>query len=213
MVDTLDLAYGRITELVGGLSDRDLLAATRCHGWGVAEVLNHLLHDAQRALVAFATPHPGPADRDSVSYWAAFGAADSSTRGTWSVKRSTAAFMNGRGAVMLWQQTAPAAVRAAARADGYVTTQGHVLTVPDFVATLVTEAVIHHLDLIVHLPDAPAPDPAALAVAVETLDGLLARKAAGVARPAGWSAEDYVLCATGRERVTGPLSELLPLLS
>lgn len=50
--------------------------------------------------------------------------------------------------VRIWADTAPAAVRAAGTADpqGCITTQGHVLRVADFLATLTTEAVLHHLD-------------------------------------------------------------------
>ena len=59
-----------------------------------------------------------------------------------------------------------------------------------------------------NLPAAPAPDPEALAAAVETLDGL-ARfvepatvNDARSGRPPGWSAEEYVLKATGRIPLT-----------
>jgi hypothetical protein len=81
-----------------------------------------------------------------------------------------------------------------------VTTQGHVLAVPDLLMTLATEAAIHHLDMTVHLTAAPAPEPQALAAAVDTLDGLSRTGDAGTAagRPPRWSAEQYVLKATGR---------------
>ncbi len=217
----LERAYGGISDLAAGLSDHDLLTATRCHGWVVADLLFHVTGDAQRALAAFATPADGPADRDFATYWTGFAAepvgASGSVEGIWSIKRSAAAFFNGRGTTMLWQETAPAAVRAAhlAHADGFIETQGHVLAVPDFIATLVTEAVIHHYDMIVNLPDAPAPDDAALAVATRTLDGILALKSGDprARRPAGWSAGEYLLRATGRELVDGPLANYLPLLS
>ena len=54
------------------LTDDDLLRATRCRGWVVADVLHHLLEDARRALVTFASPVAGPSDVDHVSYWPAF---------------------------------------------------------------------------------------------------------------------------------------------
>jgi hypothetical protein len=187
----------------------------------VADVLFHLLCDAQRALVALAGPASGPPDRDFISYWTGFVAeADDPAPAAWWVRRSTAAFRDGTGVVTLWRETAPAAVRAAGRADpdGYVTTQGHVLAVPDFLVTLVTEAVIHHLDMIVRLPWAPGPEPEAAALATRTLDGLLG--SAGGFRPDSWTAEEYLLKGTGRAAlsardrdVLGEAAERFPLLS
>lgn len=112
-----------------------------------------MLCDAQRTLVALATPAAG--------------------------------------VLRVWQDTAPAAVRAALAADpaGFVATQGHVVAVPDFLATLATEAAIHHLDLRTDHP--PAWE--ALEVAGQTLDGLL-----GTARPPAPDLPTYILEATGR---------------
>jgi hypothetical protein len=199
-------AYEGIGRLAATLSRDDLLEFSRCRGWVVADVLFHVLCDAQRALVALASPHPGQSDRDFVSYWHGFAGDGDPIPGAWSIKRSAAAFRDGLGSIALWQETAPAVVRAAHAADpdGYVTTQGHVLAVPDFLMTLATEAAIHHLDMTVQLPAAPAPDPDALAAAVDTLDGLSRIVNAGSAdgthagRPPHWSAEEYVLKATGR---------------
>jgi uncharacterized protein (TIGR03083 family) len=216
----LDRAYRGVDELAAGLTGSDLLAFSRCHGWTVVDVLFHLLCDAQRALVALASPVPGPPDRDFVSYWTGFAAeADNPGPAAWWVRRSAAAFRDGTGVVALWQETAPAAVRAAGRADpdGFLTTQGHVLAVPDFLATLVTEAAVHHLDMTVQLPAAPGPDPDAVALAARTLDGLLG---SDVARPSGWTAEEYLLKGTGREPLSnedrgalGKAAQRFPLLA
>jgi uncharacterized protein (TIGR03083 family) len=194
----LTKAYGAITDLTARLRPADLLAFSRCHGWVVVDVLFHVLCDAQRALVAFATPATAPADRDFVSYWSGFAAqAGDPAPSAWWVRRSASAFRDGTGVLALWQETAPAAVRAAGRADpeGRISTQGHVLSVPDFITTLATEAAIHHLDMAVNLPDAGEPEPAALALAVATLDGLLGPD---VPRPGAWGDVEYVLKATGR---------------
>jgi hypothetical protein len=98
-----------------------------------------------------------------------------------------------------------------------IATQGHVLAVADFLATLVTEAVIHHLDMIAHLPTAPSPDWHAVALVTRSLDGLLGP---GVSRPDYWSTEEYLLKGTGRvplsPRDRGALAEAterFPLLS
>jgi hypothetical protein len=217
-VDGLSAAYGSVTDLTTRLSRSDLLAFSRCHGWSVVDVLFHLLCDAQRALVAFATPTDMPADRDFVSYWTGFAAqAGDPTPSAWWVRRSAAAFRDGTGVVALWQETAPAALRAAGRAEpgGRIGTQGHVLTVPDFMATLAAEAAIHHLDMTVNLADAVEPDAAALDLAVATLDGLLA-----VARPPEWTQTEFLLKATGRVGLSaqdrtalGEAAGAFPLLS
>lgn len=179
-------------ELTAAVSEIDLLQPTRCAGWAAVDLLFHVLCDAQRALVTLATPADGPADVDYVTYWTPFkpgvGGADGHA---WWVRRSASAFTRPSGVVRVWQDTAPAAVRAALAADpaGFVATQGHVLAVPDFLATLATEAAIHHLDLQTDRP--PASE--ALALAGETLDGLL-----GTARPPQLDLPTYVLEATGR---------------
>lgn len=195
-------AYDGITAVVDGLDDADLQRATRCQGWLVADLLLHVLGDAQRALVALASPADGPADVDDVSYWRGFPAGDDqAARHAWWIRRSASAFDRPSGIVRLWTETAPAAVRAArsANPEGYVTTQGHVLRVPDFLATLTTEAVVHHLDLTPHLPTAPPPGQLAVDVAVSTLDGLLSDDAV---RPAGWDDQEFLLKATGRISLT-----------
>jgi uncharacterized protein (TIGR03083 family) len=210
-------AYDAVTATVLPLTDDDLLHATRCRGWVVADVLLHLLEDARRALVAFVSAVPGPSDVDHVSYWS--GDAVAGRHSAWSTRRAASAFERPSSIVALWAETAPAAARAAAAADPstFVATQGHVLAVPDFIATLVTEAVVHHLDLSVSLPAAPAPPDSALAVAVSTMDGLLSDE---VVRPATWSPTDFLLKASGREPLTardrlalGEAAGWFPLLS
>lgn len=221
VVSALDAAYAGITRVVADLDDRDLLLPSGCHGWSVTDLLFHVTLDAQRALVAFASPAAGTADVDSVSYWwSQPGSGDPEAalaHGQW-VRRSAAAFAKPSGVVRQWTDTAPAAVHVARMADpdGCVATQGHVLTVPDFIATLVTEAAIHHLDLIASLPGAAEPAPEAVAVARSTLDGL-----AGPERlPPHWDEREALLKATGRadltaadRRALGARAELFPLLA
>ncbi|TDC39947.1 hypothetical protein E1211_02860 [Micromonospora sp. 15K316] len=176
---------------------------TRCRGWLVDDLLLHVLCDVQRALVALASPADGPADVDQVSYWRAspWSGGDAEARHARWIRRSAAAFDRPAGLVEVWCDTAPAAARAAAAADpsGYVTTQGLVLRVPDLLATLTTEAVVHHLDLVLELPDAPLPGPRAVRVATGTMDGLLD----DAVRPARWDEHEFLLKAAGRL----PLSE------
>ncbi|MEU8180576.1 maleylpyruvate isomerase N-terminal domain-containing protein [Micromonospora sp. NPDC049044] len=200
--EALAQAYDGITAVVGDLDDAGLRRATRCQGWDVAALLLHVVGDAKRALDALATTVDGPADVDDVSYWRDFPGGDDEAAGhaRW-VRRSAAAFDRPTEIVNLWRDTALAAVRAARSADpeAYVATQGHVLRVPDFLATLTTEATVHHLDLTLELPDAPPPGPLAVRVAVATMDGLLSDDAV---RPAAWDDNDFLLKATGRIPLT-----------
>ncbi|MEU5867514.1 maleylpyruvate isomerase N-terminal domain-containing protein [Nonomuraea sp. NPDC047529] len=179
-------------ELTVTVNESDLLRPTRCAGWAGVDLLFHVLCDAQRALVAFATPADGPPDVDHVTYWSSFQpAAEGADAHAWWVRRSASAFARPSGVLRVWADTAPAAVRAALAADpaGHVATQGHVIAVPDLLATLATEAAVHHLDLQAGRP--PARE--ALELAGETLDGLL-----GADRPSHLDLPAYVLEATGR---------------
>jgi hypothetical protein len=83
----------------------------------------------------------------------------------------------------------------------------------DFLAIWAAEAAVHHLDLVVDLPDAPPPAPASLRVTRDTLDLLLGRQV-----PVPFDDEAYALKGTGRLPLTdeeaqalGPLSERFPL--
>ena len=220
VASALDHAYSGVTAVVADLDDLDLLLPSGCRGWSIADLLFHVTLDAQRALVALATPAAEPADVDFVSYWRSFtdaGDADAAlAHGQW-VRRSAAAFIRPSGIVQRWTETAAAAAHAAGTTDpdGRVATQGHALTVPDFLATLVTEAVIHHLDLIVSLPDAGDPAPDAITLALATLDGL----AAPDGLPAHWSEREALLKGSGRaeldgadRRALGGRAEMFPLI-
>ncbi len=148
VLDTLEAAYRNVTTVAGGLGEADLMRPSRCAGWAVADVLYHELLDARRALRTFASPADGPPDRDDVSYWRDYapdGAASGDGAPAYAeesaaharyVRIAAAAYPPGALA-WEWSETAAAACRAG-RACGHpaVTTQGHVLTVADFAATL-----------------------------------------------------------------------------
>lgn len=220
---TLGRTYGRLTEAVQGLSDQDFARPTRCKGMDVGPLLVHLLYDAERALMAFATPSTSQPDRDFVSYWQDFPAhaEDAPEPDTNFVQAVASAYRRpSRTLVGHWRELSEAAVRAAAVAladkGRRIETQGHVLHAADFVATLVLEATVHHLDLILEFPDAPEPDPEALQVTARTLDGLFGPEAWD---EIGWDTTTYVLKATGRVPLTdedldmlGPHAARLPLI-
>ena len=198
LATTLGRTYGRLTETVQGLSDADFERETRCDGMAVGPLLVHLLYDAERALTAFATPSTAEPDRDFVTYWADFPVGSASD--TSFVQVVASAYKSpSQQLVGHWRELSEAAVRAAAVAltdkHHLIETQGHVLRVGDFVATLIMEATVHHLDLTLELPDAPEPDPEALQVTARTLDGLFGPEAWDVI---AWDTTTYVLKATGR---------------
>ena len=62
-------AYSELSRLVGSLDGTDFLQPSRCAGWSVADVILHVLLDAQRALVTFGTPATKPPSTDHVAYW------------------------------------------------------------------------------------------------------------------------------------------------
>src|SRR5690348_13154263 len=165
-----DAGYQKVTSATAGLGEADLMRPSRCAGWAVADVLYHELLDARRALRTFASPADQSPDCDDVSYWTDYapsGSADfaeESAAHARYVRIAAAAYPPGALA-WEWSETAAAAVRAGrACTHQAVTTQGHVLTVADFAATLAVEAAVHYLDLTVALPGSPAPDPASLAL-------------------------------------------------
>jgi hypothetical protein len=95
-----------------------------------------------------------------------------------------------------------------------VLTQGLVLALSDFLATLITEAVLHHLDLIGTWSAARLPADSAMDVALATISGLL-----GDTRPpANWDGRETLLKCTGRLSLTesdrmifGPSADELPV--
>jgi mycothiol maleylpyruvate isomerase-like protein len=231
LATTLGRSYQKVTEVVATLVDADFERPTRCRGMTVGALLVHLSYDAERALIAFASPTKAPPDRDYVTYWRDFpgqgdpedaGAEqDEADAGLRFTRAVAAAYEHpSKGLVRHWIELSEAAVRAAhaasARPDGRVTTQGHALAVPDFLATLVVEATVHHLDLIVDLAGAPEPDPEGIQLTARTLDGLFGPQAWDVI---GWDLTTYVLKATGRLTLVdadldmlGPHAGKLPLL-
>jgi uncharacterized protein (TIGR03083 family) len=209
MAAALASAYRGFTAVVAPLRDAELLLPSGCRGWTIADLTVHLTQDAQRALVTLATPAAGSPDVDFVTYWRDFPGDDPSVgsgHARW-VRRVAAAFDRPTDVVDVWTELSEAAVRAATVADpdAPVSTQGHVLTVADFLATLVTEAVIHHLDAVVSLTEAPAPGPDATAIARSTVDGLFGP--GGL--PPTWSAGEALRKATGRTPLTAADRESL----
>lgn len=196
----LDDSWARVTRTVEALSPREFLRPTRAEGWCVVDLLFHLLLDAQRALMAMATPEPGPPTTGTAVYFRAASATDAS-RGVAEldharfVRVAASAYASPAGLVRHWRDTSAAACRAVAAADRArrVGTQGHVITVGDLTETLVVESTVHHLDLVVGLRDAPPASPAGLALVRRVLAEQLGRPL-----PVRWSDEEAALKGSGR---------------
>jgi hypothetical protein len=198
-LEALGEGYGRLNDLLGSRGEWELLSPTRCAGWSATDLIFHLVWDAQRSLVALATPAQAEPDLDYVSYWRGWPRRDDAAlRNAQFVRASAAALATTTGVVDLWLRTSIAVLTLARAAmpSLKVHPQGHVLTLPDLLATPVVELTIHHLDLLPGLPG-PGPGPRALALLRETLDGLL-----GCTCPGDWPTEVYALKATGRELLT-----------
>ena len=210
-------SYQAVTDDASKLDEDELARPSRCLGWSRGDLLFHMLLDAQRALVTFATPAAGEPDVDFASYWAPFQpGAEGYLRHARIIRRIASAFDSDLAVVALWAETAAAAARAGAAlpADVKLATQGHVLAAADFLATLAVEATIHHLDLTDGETSLAGPSGPGLAVTRETLDGVL-----GQPVPVGWDDVTYPLKATGRAELTdgdraslGELADRLPLL-
>jgi len=210
-------SYRAVTADLEQLREEDLARPSRCLGWTRADLLYHMLLDARRALVTFATPAAGTADVDFVSYWAPFrpGAEGYDAHARF-VRRAASAYRSDLVIVAQWSETAAAAVYAASAlpGDAKVATQDHVLAAGDFLATLAVEATIHHLDLAAGDQAFAGPSGPGLDITRETLDGIL-----GQPVPASWDDVDYALKATGRAQLTaedrarlGALADRFPLL-
>jgi mycothiol maleylpyruvate isomerase-like protein len=195
MGDLLAELYETILVTVRHRADRDLARPTRTE-WTVRELLFHQLLDAQRTLVALASPTDERPDVDSVSYWQPFfpDSEWNEPHATF-VRVSASAYATGEGLVEHFALIAGGAGRAVGAADAgaHVQTQGHVITVADLTSTLVVEATVHLLDLTVHLAAAPTPPAAALAETRRVLEGLH-----GAALPTSWDDTEAALKGTGR---------------
>jgi hypothetical protein len=213
VLDALDVLVG----VVGVLDDRALLAASRCRGWTVGDVLVHVHLGLQEMLLGLVTPTHEPADTDAAGYWTAPPPATDpdadDLAGVRFVRLVASAYRRPTGLVAhLLPTVGGVATAVRASGAGQVRFQGHVLTTGDFLATWACELAVHHLDLRAELDLVP-PAPSALTIARATVEAL-----AGGPLPREWTDEDAVLLGTGRvplgpsHRDLGPAVARLPVL-
>lgn len=208
---------GAIEQFVGtveALSDYDMLAASRCYGWAVLDVVTHVRVGLQEMLGAFTAVTPDPADQDAASYWGEFaGDSDPVDPILWT-RRTSSAYRRPRGAVQHLQMAADAVGGAAEQMqEGRVKFQGHTLTTGDFLATWAVELAVHQLDL-GHTLDVVAPTPDSVNMARNTIEALL-----DTPLPTDWSDITCTLLGTGRrspsaieQQHLGPIASRIPAL-
>jgi hypothetical protein len=198
-VSLLGTAYRDLSGVLGSLTRAEGWEPTGCDGWTVVDLGFHLLSDARRCLVALNTPAQGPPDTDAVDYWRSWRPPEpGDEEELWSTRVAASVHGGLPGISGRYAETSAAALVAAARVEptDLIGTQGRVLTVADFLSTLVVEAAVHHLDLVVRL-DRPGPAEGPLAEVRRVLEGLF-----GAPLPTSWDDVAAARRGTGREALT-----------
>ena len=183
--------------IAGDLSDHDLLAASRCRGWTVADVLTHVHLGLQEMLLGIVSPSESTPTVDAGTYWSQAppsnddGASD--TDHVRYVRLVTSAYQRPSGGIRHLAVTGSTVMRAASRLPATdLDFQGHVISTGDFFATWAVELAVHHLDLGLEVIMEP-PVAAALDLARQTVEEL-----AGGTFPPSISETDVILIGTGR---------------
>jgi hypothetical protein len=167
------------------LDDHALLAASRCWGWTVVDVVSHVrlgLEEVGSCLLTAGTCDAAP-DRDAATYWLTPppGSSTDEVAGLVAIRRVASATRVPRGALPPLVRVAQALPLAAERLpDGVLAFQGGVLTTGDFLATWAVELAVHQLDLAREIDLAP-PTSDALDLARRTVEALAG---AGLPAPA-----------------------------
>ncbi|MEV0057062.1 maleylpyruvate isomerase N-terminal domain-containing protein [Saccharopolyspora shandongensis] len=195
-MDLFSRSWAALRSAVAELSDEDFAQPSGCAGWLVRDLVCHLIIDAQDVLITLVTPADAEPTRDAVTYWAVSGTPPTGDDPLDAlIVRLAAAYEQPELLKFHLDDVGSAAGRAAELADPNlaVSTQDMVLTAGDYLSAYVLEWTLHHLDLIVHLPDAAGPPAEGLARTREMLEEI-----AGTAFPASFSDEDALLIGTGR---------------
>lgn len=200
IVDLFSCSWAALRTAVADLSDEDFAQPSGCTGWLVRDLVCHLIIDAQDVLITLATPAETEPTRDAVTYW---DIAETPPTGDDPLDaltvRLAAAYEEPWLLKFHFDDVGSAAGRAGELADPdlRVGTRDEVFTVEDYLCVYVVESTLHHLDLIMHLPDAAEPPAEGLARSREILE-----KAAGTAFPTSLSDTDALLIGTGRRTPT-----------
>lgn len=207
-----------LLDVCAGLDDDQLLAASRCRGWTVGDVLVHVHLGLQEMLLGIVSTTDAVPDTDAAGYWRLDVPSNDvdadEVAAVRFVRLVGAAYRRPVGLLGHLRPTAGGvATAAAALAPGALRFQGHVLSTGDFLATWAVELAVHHLDLGREL-ELPPPAPSATRLARTTVESL-----AGGSLPGAWPDQEAVLLGAGRLRMTdrqirqaGPIAGRLPVL-
>lgn len=198
-------ALDALVDAARGLDDKELLAASRCRGWTVGDVLVHVHMGLQEMLLGVVSPTGAAPDVDAATYWQqdlpSNDAEADDVAGVRFVRLVGAAYRRPTGLVNHFTPTAAGVARAvSSMGEHNVAFQGHVLTPGDFLATWAVELAVHHLDLGAELALA-APAATAMRLARATIEALSGEL------PATWTDETAVLVGTGRLALTDAQAE------
>ncbi|MFH9427556.1 maleylpyruvate isomerase N-terminal domain-containing protein [Streptomyces sp. NPDC017615] len=215
--DGFSLSWSALRAAVAGLADADFGRPSGCAGWLVRDLVCHLVIDAQDVLITLVTPAGTEPTRDAATYWTVTHTPPTGEDPLDALTvRLAAAYEDPALLKFHLDDVGSAAGRAARLADpaARVATQGQVLTASDYLSAYVLEWTLHHLDLIAHVPHAPAPPSGTLAAARALLERI-----AGAPFPAALSDTDALLLGTGRRAPTpgerallGPLADRVPFV-
>ncbi|GAA2827664.1 maleylpyruvate isomerase N-terminal domain-containing protein [Crossiella cryophila] len=183
------------------LDDTKMLAASRCHGWTVGDVIAHVHLGLQEMLLGLVSPTDAEPDTDAAGYWQGRlpGTGNEAERigQIQYVRRLTSAYRRPTGLLGHLRPTADAVSRmVSALPPTTVRFQGKILASGDFLATWAVEVAVHHLDL-KHELTLPPPAPTALKLARTTVESL-----AGAPILPALDDEVVVLAGTGRVPLT-----------
>jgi hypothetical protein len=190
-VTALTTQVEAFTRAAASLSDWELLAASRLHGWGRVEVVTHVRLGLEELVLGSAPTGQAP-DREAATYWSGHpdDRDDDPVPHVLWLRRVASAHQRPSAAVRLLER-AGEGVRTwlGALGDGVATFQGVRMTTGDLLATWVVELAVHQLDL-----DLADDVPPGLAWTRATLEAL-----AGEPLPAGLDDRTAVLAGLGRE--------------
>lgn len=186
----------RFVSVAQGLDDYALLAASRCHGWAVLDVVVHVRSGLEEMLRGVTAPTEQAPTVDAATYWSAWaesdGAGPSVDAILWT-RRTASAYRLPSSAVRHLRDAADAIMDAAARlTDHSLEFQGHVILAGDFLAIWAVELAVHHVDLGRDL-EIGDPTDTALRLTRDTIDALL-----GTPVPTGVCDLDALLIGSGR---------------
>jgi hypothetical protein len=209
---TIDLAVARpacaesaraLLRAVDGMSELELLDASRCRGWTRLDVVVHLVGGWHELLGGLVSPVDVAPTVDAASYWRAFADdfhEDDPVPALMAQRRRTSAYARPAAAREHLRDVGAAVLRGIDAMPGRrCLWQGQVFEPGDFLTVWAVEHAVHHLDL---LSEEPVPADG-LRLARRTVEALL-----GESFSESWSDTTATLVGTGREPVPDDAAHL-----